>query len=336
MDKIKLDIDLGALKKIQKMNIQAFKGIAPVAIKDISESLLHISKFDTGVLEMQKRVVGMPQVYEGFANSLLQINYRNIIESAKIVTKSMLALSDTLDFNLSTYLKGIKTDCIIDSIKGIQDIFDNNIEKWRSMSESLNVWNEQIQSALDMISDEDYEILLKDTEYTKDDVIEDFNLLSEELENTSQFYQKEESRAEFSPKQEKERIENNFAIKYPAAYIILVLFGIFFDVLGKVEITNNLIIPFIQNVSVAIEGNQNKYFIKEEKVKVYESSSCRSKVLDTVYYGEEVEEVKNIKMWLEISYINEDGTERIGWIAKRNLMPYKDWKYNSDDLYDIK
>ncbi len=285
---------------------------------------------------MQKKVAGISYAFNDSYNSIPQINYSNIIKLAEVVTKSMSVLPDTLDFNLSTYLKGIKADGIIDSIKGVQDIFGNNIEKWRSMSESLKVWNEQMQSALDRIPDEDYKILLKDTEYTKNDVIEDFNLLSEELENTSQFYQKEESRAEFNPKQERERIENNFAIKYPAAYIMLVLYGIFFDVLGTVEITNNLIIPFIQNVSVAIEDNKDKYFIKEEKAKVYEFSNCRSKVLDTVYYGEEVEEIKDIKMWLEVSYVNEEGMKCTGWIAKRNLMTYKDWKYNFDDLYDIK
>lgn len=312
MDRIKLDIDFESLNKIQKMNTEAFKGITPAAMKGISESL------------------------EGFANSLPKINCSNIIESAKVVTESMSALSDTIAFNTSAYLKGAQIEGFASSIKGIQNIFGNNIDKWLSISGSLKGWNEQIQSLLDRIPDEDYELLLKDTEYTKDDVIGDFNLLSEELENASQFYQKEEIRSEFNPKEEKERLENNFARKYPAAYIVIVLLVIFFEVLGIVDITNNLIIPFIQNISVAIEGNQNKYFIKEEKVKIYESSSCRSKVLDTVYYGEEVEEVKNIKMWLEISYINEDGTECMGWVAKRNLMPYKDWKYNCDDLYNVK
>lgn len=334
MDRIKFDIDLGVINKAQEMNTEAFKDINSAALRNISESISCISKFDTSIFEMQKNYTGISSLISDLKNSITQLNL-GTLESMKGVTKSMSELSDILTFNATTYLRDIKTEGIADSIKGLQDVI-RPIETWNLASESVKVWNEQLQFVVDAISDEDYKILLKDTGYTKEDVIEDFNSISKELGSNPQFYQEEKNEVDFNPKEEKEQLENNFAKKYPAAYIIIVLFTIFFEVLGKVETTDNVIVPFIQNIIVAVEGNQDKYFIKEEKVKVYESSSCHSKVLDTVYYGEEVEELKDIKMWLEVSYVNEDGTECIGWIAKRNLMTYQDWKYNSDDLYNVK
>lgn len=146
MNSIKLDIDFAALNKIQEMNLKAFKGIAPVAMKGISESLSQISKVSTDAFEMQKIVTGIPQVCEGLANCLPQINYSNIIESAKVITKSMPALSDTLDFDASTYLKAIPIEGIANSFKGIQDIFGNNIEAWVSMCQPIKGCNDFIYS----------------------------------------------------------------------------------------------------------------------------------------------------------------------------------------------
>lgn len=45
MDRIKFDIDLGAINKAQEINIKAFKGINSVALTNVSESISCISKF---------------------------------------------------------------------------------------------------------------------------------------------------------------------------------------------------------------------------------------------------------------------------------------------------
>ncbi len=330
MDRSGFGIDL---ELINKVKINTFKVIAPVTIKGISESFANISKLKE-ISEMQKNIAGISSVFNNLKNSIPQIDL-GAIESLKDVTKSMSELSDTLNSNVSTYLKDIKIEGVADSIKGFHDVI-RPIETWNLTNESLKVWNERLQSIIDTLPDEDYEVLLKDTGYTKEDVIEDFNSISDELANNPQSYQEEKNKADFNPKEAKEQLENNFSIKYPAAYIIIFLFINFFEILGKVDTINNVFVPFIQNSIVKIEGNQDKYFIKEEKVKVYESSSCHSKVLDIVYYGEEVEEIQDIKMWLEVSYVNENGIQCVGWIAKRNLVTYRDWQFNSDDIYDIK
>ena len=43
--------------------------------------------------------------------------------------------------------------------------------------------------------------------------------------------------------------------------------------------------------------------------------------------------IDSVKMWDKVTYVNQDGEEITGWIAKRNLMPYKDYEFNSDELY---
>lgn len=326
-----LGFDLGAISKIQEMSSKTFEGITPAAMKGISESLSRVAKVSSETFEIQKNVQEISSVPEG----LPRINYDNIAKSLKGITQMMPALSDTLAFNASTYLKNVPIESIANSFKGIQNIFGNNIEEWVSMFESIKVWNEQVLSVLDRIPYEEYEILLKDTEYTKDDVIGDFNNISTEIKEEDNDFQQIFSDNTLNPKEKIAKLKNVIYTKYHAVFYVALIIGILIDIHTGKEALQNTYIPFFESIIVAIEGNQNKYFIKEEKVKVYESSSCRSKVLDMVYYGEEVEEVKDVKMWLEVSYINEDGTECIGWIAKRNLMTYKDWKYNCDDLYNI-
>ena len=52
-------------------------------------------------------------------------------------------------------------------------------------------------------------------------------------------------------------------------------------------------------------------------------------------YAEQVTQIESVKLWDKVTYVNLDGEEVEGWIAKRNIMPYKDYEFNSDDLYDL-
>ncbi len=119
MDRIKFDIDLGAINKAQEINIKAFKGINSVALTNVSESISCISKFDTGILKLQKNYTGISSLFSGLKDSIAQLNLGSI-ECMKGVTKSMSELSDILNFNASTYLKGIKTEGIADSISRME------------------------------------------------------------------------------------------------------------------------------------------------------------------------------------------------------------------------
>ena len=158
MDRIKFDVDLGAINKAQEMNTEAFKDINSVALRNISEAISCISKFDTSIFEMQKNYTGISSLLSDLKNSISQLNL-GTLESMKGVTKSMSELLDILTFNATTYLRNIKTEGIADSIKGLQDVI-RPIETWNLASESVKAWNEQLQFVVDAISDEDYKLSL--------------------------------------------------------------------------------------------------------------------------------------------------------------------------------
>lgn len=84
-----------------------------------------------------------------------------------------------------------------------------------------------------------------------------------------------------------------------------------------------------------MQGNEDIFFIKVESAKLYTEPSSNSTVVLNILYGQQVTLIESVKLWDKVSYINPDGEEVVGWIAKRNLMPYQDYQYNSDDLYSI-
>ena len=328
-------IPFGGIKtinKIQTMNIVTFKEITPAAVEGILDSLAYMSKLDTGIFESQKNLANIMSVFDGIKENIVQLNGIVTIGSLQGVTEVVSALSDVLKFNSFN----VKIDGIADSIKGLQNVFGNNIEKWNSINDVVKIWNQKLQPIVESIPDEEYELLLQGTDYTKDNVVEDFNIIVEETKEEDNDFQQIFSDDTLNPKEKIEKIVNEIYKRSHAVCYVVLIVVVLLTVHNCKDALQNTYIPLVESIFGALEDNQDKYFVKEECVKVYESSSCQSKVLDIIYYGEEVEELKDIKMWLEVSYVNEDGTECIGWIAKRNLMTYQDWKYNSDDLYNVK
>lgn len=319
MERIKFDFDFDKFREIQKINIKAFE-ISPVAIKNISS--LHIPHCGIKTFETQKNIQVMINALENFSNNLSQLSYKN-------TTAALQNLS-----NMSKCCRNLRTNDITNLIKGIQDIY--NTQKWFIISESLKTWSKQLQFIVNRIPDEDYELLLKNNEYTKQDIVEDIENVLEEVEEKDNIFQQIASDNMLNPKEKISKVAEEIYNRFPAVCYFVLVIGVLYNIHAAKEVLQNTYFPFFESIGIVMEGNQDKYIVKEEKVKVYELPNCRSKVVDTVYYGDELKEVKDVKMWLEVSYINDLGMKCTGWIAKRNLMTYKDWKYNSDDLYNIK
>lgn len=79
---------------------------------------------------------------------------------------------------------------------------------------------------------------------------------------------------------------------------------------------------------------QNTYFVRVKSAKIYEEPNSHSKIISEVLYGDEIIKTEDVKMWIKIEYKTEEGKNTTGWIAKRNLMTYRDYEFHQDKLYE--
>ena len=108
---------------------------------------------------------------------------------------------------------------------------------------------------------------------------------------------------------------------------------ILFVVSGLMTV-DEFVVPVAQNAIVALQGNDKTFFVKVDSAKLYSDSSSHSEVLTNVLYSERVTLLESINMWDRVVYVDINGNEIEGWIAKRNLMSYQDYQFNSDELYE--
>lgn len=138
-----------------------------------------------------------------------------------------------------------------------------------------------------------------------------------------------------TPDQVKERMWAWLWENYPKVATVLVVVILTFSVIGFVDTVNDFAVPFAQNTIVKLQGKEDIFFVKVESAKLYTEPDSHSKVITKILYAEEITRIDSVKMWDKVTYINPDGEEITGWIAKKNRISYKDYEFNSDKLYSL-
>lgn len=99
-----------------------------------------------------------------------------------------------------------------------------------------------------------------------------------------------------------------------------------------IQLVKACLIPVAQSAIVYLQNKQDTYFVKADSAKIYELPNSHSAVIANALYGDEVCKLEDVKLWVKIEWRSDNGNTITGWIAKRNLMPYKDYEFNSDKL----
>lgn len=184
---------------------------------------------------------------------------------------------------------------------------------------------------LDSLSEDEIERILEGTDYSTEDVLEGIKDLKEEFVS-SELEVLDEDSILLKDKWD------SFLRKHPAlANVIFVITMIVAVASGVLTVNDagDLVVSKTQKVIVTMQGNEDIFFIKAESAKLYTAPSSHSTVMTNILYGEQVTLIESINLWDKVTYISQEGEEIVGWIAKRNLMTYQDYQFNSDDLYDI-
>ena len=95
-----------------------------------------------------------------------------------------------------------------------------------------------------------------------------------------------------------------------------------------------VVIPATQSAIVHLREKQDTYYVKVDVAKIYKEPNSHAARLANALYGDWVYKIDDAKMWVKVSYQTSEGEMIIGWIAKRNLMSYYDYEFNSDKLYE--
>lgn len=248
--------------------------------------------------------------------------YNRTMEIDRILTQSMRSILQNIDIERITSLAQqvtLSTEVIENfsrtlSLMQSESIISNLAATIQSMPDS--VW--------DTISDEEG--------YSKEEIQEELEVMQAEGFQVTDI-------EGLTPEQVKENVWVWLWESYPkVAAVLLVLafiIGGTFDVLDKVDIANNILLPMVQNSIVKMQGNEDIFFVKVESARLYTEPSSHSEVITKILYAEQVMQIESVNLWDKVIYINSDGEEVEGWMAKRNLMTYQDYEFNSDDLYNI-
>lgn len=195
---------------------------------------------------------------------------------------------------------------------------------------SVDNYIANIQEMLRNIPDSVYDTVLEDQDCTRQDIEEEVATL-----NDKNFSYSIEGKTPEEVQQEfwKELWRNHQKVAQ-------VLFSLFFmlqmasPVVESSEFIKNIVLPATQSAIVFLQDKQDTYFVKVDSAKIYESPNSHSSVISNALYGDEVYQLEDVKLWVKIECKTGNGNTITGWIAKRNLMPYRDYEFNSDKLYE--
>lgn len=208
-------------------------------------------------------------------------------------------------------------------------LYSGIINRYEINQDFIKSWKD-VQESLNKLGRLQFDKLFSKINYTKEDLTNEMEEFSFDLQNQLHC----EKEGDRDPAVQREKFYTNLRIKYPKLYLIVVLFNTIFTFMGSVDTISN-IIPKIEDTIVYLQGNSDTYYIKEDCVKIYEGASSQTKVKDFIFYGEEVIKLEDTKLWVKVLCKGKSRNPVIGWVAKRSLMPYKDYQFNSDKLYEI-
>ena len=88
----------------------------------------------------------------------------------------------------------------------------------------------------------------------------------------------------------------------------------------------------VQKVISKYSGWENLYCISNENgASIYQEPSTDSEVIHRASYSNVILKTEDKKMWVKVQYSDDQNNPIEGWIAKRNLIPYTDVQFDSDE-----
>lgn len=297
--------------------------------KELRQSLFGV----TEVLETyQNMVKGFPsiEVMRDLAETIATIKpyYINAIDIDTEVLKAALGTLSTInasafapsDVWITTLNRILKRNESFTYIKEISASMLQATKSWAEVSKIL----EQIES----IPEDEIEMMMEGTEFTKEEVFEDIKDLKEE------FLTSKDSESAILLKDRWENFWRNHPALANMLFIMRIVVAISAGILDLYQIAD-LVKDGTQNTIVSLQGCEDIFFIKVDSAKLYTAPDSYSKVITKILYAEQVIQVDSVNLWDKVIYINPEGEEIEGWIAKRNLMTYRDYQFNSEDLYNV-
>lgn len=118
-----------------------------------------------------------------------------------------------------------------------------------------------------------------------------------------------------------------------AMFIIVALFLAGFAVYTGVKQIADVCKSCYEKIIVNKEGKEDTYIVNTESAKLYYEPSSHAAVVTTLLYDDQVYKTEDVKNWIKIEYETSDGKLISGWIAKRNLMTYRTYKFHQEELY---
>ncbi len=206
-----------------------------------------------------------------------------------------------------------------------------DVSAFQNVSATVEILNQQtnLYEIFNSISDTVYDELLTDTEYEKKDIlegVEEFIEFVDVLEDDKE----DENIVELFEAKKKE-----FYVANPVYYIIIQIISLLLTIGSVISTCENVYLPMIQDAIIMAEGNDNIYFSKVDITEVYAENVSGSAIVGKLSYGDKVKGIEDTNMWIKVLFTDEKGNECTGWVAKKKLIDYKTWKYNSDSLYTM-
>ena len=189
----------------------------------------------------------------------------------------------------------------------------------------------KLYETLQAIPDSFYDSFLEN----KDVAIDDFK---EEIESIKEEKLEDYSIKGKTPDEVKQIAWEKLYEKHPilaqCLCVVILLLCMGRDLYDCVSIPQTVILPIAETAIVHYQGKENTYYVRTDSAKMYVEPDSHYKKISVVLYGEELHKIDEVKMWIKIEYQDEDGQIITGWIAKRNIMTYRDYEFHQDKLYD--
>lgn len=248
--------------------------------------------------------------------------YNRTMEVDRILTQSMTNILQNIDIELITSL----AQQVTLSTEAIE-----NFSRTLSIVQTDNIIS-NLYGIIQEIPDSVYDVLLEEEGYSKEEIQEELEVMKTDTLSLTEI-------EGLTPNQVEEKIWGWLWESYPKVatvlLVLVVIIGGMLDTLDNVDTANNILISLAQNAIVTLQGYEDIFFVKVDSAKLYTAPDSHSDVITKILYAEQVTQIESVNLWDKVIYINPDGEEITGWIAKRNLMTYRDYEFNSDELYGI-
>ncbi len=238
-----------------------------------------------------------------------------------------------IDRQLIQNMSSVLTSINIDHIASIAQQLTLSTEVIESFSRTLSLMQSEniisnLSATIQSIPDFVWDTLSDEEGCSKEEIQEELEVMQADVFPITDIQG-------LTPEQVKDKIWIYLWGNYPKVATVLMVILFVFSGIGIASTVKEFVIPMAQNAIVKMQGKEDIFFVKVESAKLYSEPNSHSTVITKILYAEQVIQIDSVKQWDKVIYINPDGEEVTGWIAKRNLMTYRDYEFNSNELYDL-